>query len=64
MSRPDPLTRHPGVDPVRAARFLLLAWVACCDGELDGAERALLEELGGGLTTRRWPARGGWCAGA
>lgn len=49
MSRPDPFTDRSGTDPVRAARFLLLAWVACCDGELDGAERALLEELGGGL---------------
>lgn len=49
MSRPDPFTRHRGVDPVRAARFLLLAWVGGCDGELDASEGRLLEELGGSL---------------
>ncbi len=49
MSRPDPFTDRPGTDPVRAARFLLLAWVASCDGDLDGSERRLLEELGGAL---------------
>ena len=42
-------SRHRGVDPVRAARFLLLAWVAGCDGELDASEGRLLEELGGSL---------------